>query len=349
MEFLNEYIAPWVLPKQAIPVHCVWVPDENLKRIKITIPDGYALTDTLNFTQYDYYKKTKTVSISTDNLKSDNYFGIVLTYPKIIEDIEKRDEVTIYFLDAENDSLGKSVFHTRIVRPKLELLRFPKEIVVTDTTKPKDLINLEILHKGFGTANLNIDVIHSDKNISRVDSLYLDVLRDLFKRIYTSINDHEEIETIDDLKSNEEVLRETARVLLDQSVGRNLPFEFDEQQLDEVIKILRDETQRVRIYGILHSSLRSLLLAALLYYSERHPEEDVKLLYGQIVADLTKRIDELTIKICYYDSIWNKYPAIEAKIRVIDKRAFKDSQDQFEAPINIVWKRDLLKLEDEKK
>jgi len=345
LEFLNKYIAPWVLPNQAIPIHCVWVPEMNLKKIEILIPKDYRISDTLNFSEYNYDETKNTISISVNNLKSDNYFGIVLTYSNICEDVEKRDEVTIRFLDVENNMIATLTFCTRIVRPKLAFLQFPKEIVVTDQTNPKDLINLEILHKGFGTANLNINVMHSDENIALVDSLFADVVTDVSKRILTSSRG-EGIEGLADYAVDETLLREIAEVILSQSAKEELPIELDERQKKELVEILKDETRREVIYRIVYSSLRSLVLSAIVYYAERHPEEDIKLLYGRMAADLTKRIDELTIRINYHDSIQNEYPPIEAKIRVMDQRTFKKQPERFEAPINIIWKKDLLDLED---
>lgn len=350
MEFINRYVAPWVLSKQAVPIHCVWVPEKNLKKVEITIPKGYTLSDTLNFTEYEHDGTKNIIYISIDALKSDNYLGIVLTYPNIIENIEQRDEVKVRFLDKENALLSEQVFQTRIVRPKLEFLNFPKEILVTDETNPKNLLNLEILHKGFGTANLNISVSHSGINISKTDSIYFDVVKNVLEKIASSAaftaTFTEDTKPHEDFQIDEDILRKTAEELLKETSQRELPFDISSEALNEVVEILKDETKREIVDRIVFSSLKSILVAALLYYSERHPEEDIKLLYGKIAAVIKERIDELSIKISYYDSLWNVYPPIEAKIRVLDMRNIEGAQSEFEVPINISWKRDILKLEE---
>lgn len=325
-------------------MHCVWTPEENLRRIKLTIPENYNLSDTLNFTEYDFDETSRTISISIDNLKSNNYFGVILTYPNIIEDIEKRDEVTVYYLDAEDNVLDKLIFRTRIVRPKLELLHVPKEILIRDNTNPKDLINLEVLHRGFGTAYLSMNVTHSGTDISKVDSIYFDVLRNVFEKILSSSIGEEEGVLFDDFEVDEEILKKTAEKILRQSDRGGLPFDLDEEQIEEVVKILKDETRMETVYRIIYSSLRSILLAALLYYGEKHPEEDIKLLYGQTAADMKNKIDELDITMNYYDSMLNDYPPLEAKIKVLDMRTLKDTPYVFKAPINIRWKKDVLEL-----
>jgi len=324
-------------------MHCVWAPEESLRKIEITIPDNYDIYDILNFTEYDFDETTRTLSISVDNLKSNNYFGVVLTYPNIIEDIEKRDEVRVSYLDIENNVLNKLIFRTRIVRPKLELLRCPEEILVKDSTNPKDLINLEVLHKGFGTAYLNIDITHNGANISKADSLYFEVIRSVLEKIISSISDEKD-QLLDGIELDEEILRKTAEKVLTRNALKNLPFDLDKEQINEVVEILRDETKREMVYRIIYSSFRSLLLAALLYYSEKHPQEDIQLLSGQIAADMKNKIDELDIRMNYYDSMLNDYPPIEAKIRVLDKRTLKDELREFKVPINVKWKKDVFEL-----
>jgi len=343
MELINTYIAPWVLPNQVFPIHCVWKPDKDLSKIVVVIPDGYELSDTLNFVQHNFDKNSNSISIDANDLKSNNYFGIILRYVNIIEDVEKRDAVIITFLNPRDEILNTLRLFTRIVRPKLELLDFPKEIVVTDTSNPKDLISLKILHKGFGTANLSIEVIHSGADISKIDSLYFKVMKEIFERVlglYEEPSESTEFVQIDD-----HLVREIAQNILKQPFPENLPFKLDEEDMKQLKELLKDESKKEAVYRIVYSSLRSLLFAALLYYGDRHPVEDIKLIDGKIVATMKDRIDELTVRIKYYDSFDNEYQPLEAKIRVLDRRG-PEKQVEFDVPINIEWKKDILKLED---
>ncbi len=87
------------------------------------------------------------------------------------------------------------------------------------------------------------------------------------------------------------------------------------------------------------------MLAALLYYAERHPAEDIKLVDGKVVATIKDKVDELTIRITYFDSFENIYPPLTAKIKVFDKRNQEKIRD-FDVPINIKWKKEILNLEE---
>ncbi|HML03653.1 MAG TPA: hypothetical protein VK487_09835 [Candidatus Bathyarchaeia archaeon] len=344
MEILNEYIAPWVLPKQVFPIHCVWKPERDLSKIVVTIPQGYKLHDTLNFTNYIFDETKRTIFVGVADLKSNNYFGIVLRYGKIIDDVEQRDAVVIDFQDTKGISLKNVTLYTRIVRPKLEFVGFPEEIVVTNSTNLSDLITLEILHKGFGTANTTTEVLHSGGYISKSDSLYFKVLRETIERILKiydePLRSKGGIELLDD-----ELVRKVADEILKSPTQENLPFELDKEEIELLREIMKDKAKQEEVYRVVYSSLRSLVLAALLYYGEKHPVEDIKMVDGKVVATIKQKTDELVIRVRYSDSLDNEYQPIEVRTKVIDRRD-PEKQKEFETPINIVWKKDILKLED---
>jgi hypothetical protein len=344
MEILNAYIAPWVLPKEVFPIHCVWKPEKNLSRVVVTIPQDYELHETLNFTNYAFDKAKGVISVDVANLKSNNYFGIILKYLKIIEEVEQRDAVLVDFQDAKGISLKNITLRTRIVRPKLEFVNVPKEIVVTNSTNLRNLINLKVLHKGFGTANTTTEVMHSGDFVSKSDSLYFKVLKETIERILKIYEEPlklgGDIEPFDD-----ELIRKIADDILKSPTQENLPFELDKEELDLLREIMKNKSKREEVYRVVYSSLRSLVLAAMLYYGEKHPVEDIKMIDGKVVATIKEKMDELVIRIGYYDSLENEYPPIEERIRVLDRRG-PDKQKEFETPINIMWKKDTLKLED---
>lgn len=47
----------------------------------------------MNFVLYDFDESKKELVIASENLKSNNYFGVVLSHPVIIKEIEKRGEI----------------------------------------------------------------------------------------------------------------------------------------------------------------------------------------------------------------------------------------------------------------
>jgi hypothetical protein len=344
MEIINAYIAPWALPQEVFPIHCVWKPEKDLSKIVVTIPENYEMHETLNFTNYAFDEDNRTISVDAMDLKSKNYFGIILKYAGITEEVEQRDAVVIDYQGAKGISLKKTTLYTRIVRPKLEFVNFPKEIVVTDSTNPKNLISVEVLHKGFGTANTTTEVMHSGDFISKSDSLYFKVLKETLERILRIYEEPSELEGKAEL-FDDELIRKVAEDIFRSPTQENLPFELNKEDMDLLKEIMKDKSKQEEVYRVIYSSLRSLVLAALLYYGEKHPAEDIKMIDGKVVATIKEKTDELVIRIRYFDSLENEYPPIEDKVRVLDKRD-PEKQREFETPINIIWKKDTLKLED---
>jgi len=343
MKIINSYVAPWVLPNQPFPIHCVWEPEQKLAKIMIEVPKRYKLVDTLNFTIFEADKKTNQMIVNASELKSNNYFGIILRYKGINFPIEKRDEVVISFFDS-NERLMKTLsLQTRIIRPKIELLSYPREITVTDMMNPRNLIKLELLHRGFGTANLDIEVLHSGSNITKNDSLYFQVLQDTIVKILKICD--ENVEMPESIEIDDLLTRTVAESLFKSELQENLPFKIDKTQMKKLKEIFNDKTKKEAIYRTVYASLRPLLLTALLYYSEKHPAEDIKLIDGKVVATIRDRVDELTILIKYTDSFENKYEPLVAKITVIDKRS-TENVCELDVPINLSWKKDVLKLGD---
>jgi hypothetical protein len=322
----------------------VWKPEKALSKIVATIPQGYKLHETLNFVNYAFDDAKNTISVDVKDLKSNNYFGIILKHRGIIEEVEQRDAVIIDFQGAKGISLKTTTLYTRIVRPKLEFMNFPREIVVTNSTNLKNLITLEVLHKGFGTANTTTEVMHSGDFISKSDSLYFKVLKETLERISRIYEEplelKGEIEPLDD-----ELIRKIADDIFKSPTRENLPFELDKEETELLKEIMKDKSKQEEVYRVVYASLRSLVLAALLYYGEKHPLEDIKMIDGKVVATIKEKTDELLIRIRYFDSAENEYPPIEDKIKVLDRRD-PEKQKEFETPINIIWKKDTLNLED---
>ncbi len=253
MKFVNNYVAPWVLPNQPFPIHCVWEHEKKLGKIMIEIPKRYKLVDTLNFTVFDADKKTNQMVINASELKSNNYFGIILRYKAIDFLVEKRDDVRISFFSLENSLLDTITLQTRIIRPKIELLNYPKEITVTDKINPKNLIKLELLHKGFGTANLDIEVLNSGFDITKSDSLYIQVLQDTILKILKICDESPEMQEpveIDDL-----LTRTVAENLFKSELQENLPYKLDKEELKKLKEIFNDKTKKEAIYRTVYASL----------------------------------------------------------------------------------------------
>lgn len=342
MNFIDEYIAPWSLPNGTIPFHCLWDPIDTLQKICFTLPKDYELLDTLNFTSYHFDSESRVVSILSEDLKSNNYFGAVIKYNKIFDSIERSDEIIIYYLDKDDVELSNIILKTRIVRPLLisNIEKGIQPIIINDDTNLDKLINLDILHKGFGSAYIDIYVSRMGKDISRFNSLYFDMINEMGERV-SSIIDPDIIEE-DSTGIDEDMLRTLQESLINVFHKKELPRFINKEDIEDFEKIFSEPSKREKLLGLLIQNLNTVYMTTLLWYNERNPREDVKLLYGNMAAIFSGKIDELQIKITYHDSVNNEYSPLNINLLVIDNR--KTTEDEIKIPVNIKWERDILEL-----
>lgn len=342
MIFHNTYIAPWALPNEVIPFHCVWEPEEKLSKICFQFPEDYELIDTLNFTKYECDHSNRLISINISDLKSNNYFGAVISYVKICDEIERKDDVEVKFLN-NKEIISIKKFNTRVVRPKIIIEKIEKPIRIDDKSNLNKLINLNVTHKGFGTANIDIQVTERDKNISKYSSIYFDMIKKIFEEISEKLSDLDDAFD-DNISLNKDMMKKIADSFLDITNEKDNPFGLSEEEINEAKEIIRDKAQQEIAYRVFLKNLSTIFLSALLYYNDRHPDDSIRLLYGNMAADITGKIEELDVTITYFDSQYNEYPKENTKIMILDNRSPENMIDTISIPINIVWKKELLEL-----
>jgi len=343
LNIIDEYIAPWALPHGPIPFHCLWEPIDALRKICFTLPGDYNIIENLNFSSYNFDSESRVVSILSEDLKSDNYFGAVMTYNKILETIERSDEIIISYLDKDDIELSNIILHTRVVRPLLILQDedIPAPIIIDDKTDLKKILNLDIMHKGFGTATIEVKISQMGHDITKYSSLYFEMMEKMYESITPLLN----IDSIDDVDSvglDEEMLQTLHKKLMNVIEEDKLPNFIKKENIDDVRRLLNDPIRREKLLGILIQNINTVFMTTLLWYNDRNPREDVKLLWGNMAANLSGKIEELNIEISYQDSMNNKYGPLNMDIKVLDSRT--TTTDEIEIPININWRKDVLEL-----
>lgn len=154
MDFINKYIAPWVLPNEVIPMHCVWVPEKNLNKIVVLIPEGYELVEPLNFTEYNFEKSSNSIIVRLNDLKSKNYFGIGDFLKEFFIEIRIPNHFSLV-----NNSRGKySVEHFSQIFKIKPGDDFPIELDPVERKKLKEMLNdktkKEIVYRMSSKSNL---------------------------------------------------------------------------------------------------------------------------------------------------------------------------------------------------
>ena len=316
---------------------------ETLSKICFTLPRDYNIIENLNFSSYNFDSESRIVSILSEDLKSDNYFGAVMTYNKILETIERSDEIIISYLDKDDIELSNIILHTRVVRPLLILQDedITTTIIIDDKTDLKKILNLDIMHKGFGTATIEVKISQMGHDITKYVSLYFEMIEKMYESI-TPLFDFDAIDDVDSVGIDEEMLQNLHKKLMNVIDEDKLPHFIKQENIDDARRLLNDPKRREKLLGILIQNINTVYMTTLLWYNDRNPREDVKLLWGNMAANLSGKIEELNIEISYIDSIYNKYGPLNIDIKVLDSRT--STTEKIEIPININWRREVLEL-----
>ncbi len=266
-----------------------------------------------------------------------------MTYNKILETIERSDEIIISYLDKDDIELSNIILHTRVVRPLLILQDedITTTIIIDDKTDLKKILNLDIMHKGFGTATIEVKISQMGHDITKYVSLYFEMIEKMYESI-TPLFDFDAIDDVDSVGIDEEMLQNLHKKLMNVIDEDKLPHFIKQENIDDARRLLNDPKRREKLLGILIQNINTVYMTTLLWYNDRNPREDVKLLWGNMAANLSGKIEELNIEISYIDSIYNKYGPLNIDIKVLDSRT--STTEKIEIPININWRREVLEL-----
>jgi len=340
---ISEYIAPWALPSEDIPIHFHWMPEPSLEAIRIELPPKFSVVEVLNADEYSCEYENNQLSIDSSALKSDNYFGMVVRCTKKYRKTLAKCPIKVSFT-SRNEELSSRILEATIVRPKLKVVDAPRKLTIDDKVNPRKLFNLTVAHFGLGTAEIKMQVVAEGQTVSSPDSLYLEILHELCEEILGGGSGRkEEIEPVDHgFRLDERWLQDTTQAIADQIQKGHVPPEMKREAIQEVLRLLASETERERILKAIYSRLRRLVLGALLYYLDRYPEEDIYLPYGRIRTIFRSEVKRLKVRLKYNDSMGNRYSPIQVIIDIDDRRTHKDKI--FQAPINVAWKREQFQI-----
>ena len=333
MNIISQYIAPWALTKEHIPIHFLWEPDPTLDTIDVELSD-LSVVDVLNVSEYALESDGKRVTIASKALKSDNYFGLVVSYPKKPRRTRIRRPIKVSFLSGDG-LLVTRVLQANIVRPKLKLVSAPEKLIVNDSVNPKNLFNLTVAHLGFGMTKVEMEIIAHGNTISKPSSLYMLVLQELIEDLLNPSVEKEAEPAEPGYTLDEKWLQATTKEIARQIRIGNLPPGLKDDAIQQVMKMLEDEKENKRILRAIYLRLRRLLWGAILHYMDRYPAEDIDLPMGKIRTTFRSEIKQMSIVFTYADSMGNRYSPLKVVIDIDDSRENKEKI--FDAPINVTW------------
>jgi hypothetical protein len=325
--FTSEYIAPWALPKEEIPIHLVWNPDSKFDYIEISVPSHMEIKE---FYNVESYEKVNSKIVVT-KLKSLNFFGFVVILNEIIKEKQEKKEIVVNFVLGDKVQCSH-LFTANICRPKLSVIEKPSIIVLTDDSDTRDLINLLLKISGFGRIEVTTELSIGGKFEPNVEPLY----RETTRRLAASFRFKEShVDKKKEIQINPAYVQKTTREFIDKVRKGELLLDLELEDLEDFKAWVSDESNYTKMVELVSEQLETILIDSLLYYFDRYPTEGVELSGGSPDMIVESATQDVRMRFRYKDSLGNEYEPVQVDIPIKDLR--NDKKAGLKVPINIKW------------
>ena len=309
----EQFIAPWVLPNEEIPIHIKWNQDFEFDIIEIEFPKDIEFIEAINLNNFKE-EKLKIIIQKEDirfiiyNHSFVSYFGIIFLYKEInFKELKLFKDIIVSFKKNDNN-IKQFNMTAKIFRPLLINISKLDPIRI-DNNNTNHSIHLNLESKGFGYVSTYIEVKVNKLKLSFNESIMERIEKKLKKKFGKFLEEFNEEEFKNKLKLNKESIKNFMNVLedyvskkgeLDAKITDYLSEENIELSLifDFLIELVKEVKIQNKYENILLKS-PSLEL----------PKESFNELINQII-----------IYINYEDLQKNKYPPVEIPLNIIDMR-----------------------------
>jgi len=326
MKLISQYIAPWALPKEAIPLHLMWEKSILYDSIRISIPPEIVLKEFFNVD--DYIQKDNLYIIK--KLKTSNFFGLTVASKDIIKEQHVSRKISITLI-RDNTEIFSKDFIANIYRPYVSFVESPESITITEETRPKELLPITLKLAGFGQIQVKNEVSTGGEFIERAEPLY----REIIRRMISSFRQDEVKEEDKGIKVNPIFLQNKAKEYIERIERRDFPLDIETKDLEDFRNWVIDENNREKVMELISRNIERRLIDSLLFYFERYPMDNVQMPQGKPVIFIERATQEVRIRFRYRDAMLNEYEPFEIAININDKR--NDKTRPLEIPINIKW------------
>jgi hypothetical protein len=329
--FVSEYIAPWALPKEEIPVHLVWTPENRFDQIQVLTSSNMAIKEFYNVQDF----VTTNSETIIKKLYSPNFFGFTIISNRITNKIHERKEITVNFL-AKGKTVQSRSFVANIYRPELSIIEKPTSLILRDNSDLKGLLNISVKISGFGNMEIATEVSFGGKFEPNIEPLFQELARRIAsmarKGIPTSTDKASSKEKR--IRVNPLYIRKLTRILIDQIKNGELTM-LDLSDVEDFSKWMEKKENKERIRRVLAEHLENIIIESILYYFNKYPTESVALYGGNPSVIIKNAVQELVIRFKYRDAMLNEYEPMLVEIPVQDIR--EDKNKELKIPINMKW------------
>lgn len=337
---ISGYIVPWSLPNEEMPMHVTWGPDVFVDEIQVKVPSDIAIDDVWNVDEVILREHEAIITKLKTPLEGvPSYFGMIVSAPEIFQELKAARKIEVKFI-REGKCFYYLDLYCRIFRPCLEM-KCPSEIELADSVE-KNKLPISLKYVGFGDIELKIEATIGGQIVSVGESIVYELLRRLWLLDVDKKKRHEKVVNQQqrkhkDLQLEPTYVRRMAQELQEKIDGGVIPAEeIDSEAILELREWLNDARTKDRFMEVLYEKTEELLLDLLVDLFKKNPTDNVKLANTETVirTRIKAPVTTLTLKLSYIDKMQNKYPPIEKKIQVKDKRS-ESGELMIEIPIDI--------------
>ena len=324
---LSEYIDPWALPREDIPIHLVWEPSFQYDTIIVELPKDICIKELFNVDNYVDHGHT----IVIDSLKTENFFGFIISTTNIFEEYHVIRDIQVKFLK-NSDLIFTKIFKANIFRPYVTIIKSPDEITIRDTTRFDNLLHINLKLSGFGKISLYNEVGTGGVFKTRPEPLFQEIVRSILTTFNEDSTDFED----KGIKINPEYLEKQALEYIEKIKSGTLPSDIEEELIEEFREWVVDESNISEVMNTISKSLENLLVNSILFHLEKYPEDNVSMPEGKPFINLEEVKEQIRLRFRYKDAIDNEYEPIPININIINETT--KPLREHSIPVNIVWK-----------
>lgn len=326
--FTSEYIAPWALPKEDIPVHFIWKPTMSFDHIQILLTPDMTIKEFYNVESFERLDS----EIKIGKLYTPNFFGFVVATKEKIKQSHEQRQIAINFI--ANGKIQQSrILIANIYRPELSVIEMPEAVILKDDSNLNELITISLRLSGFGRMEIITEMEIGGKFEPNVEPLFKEMTRRLTSTFKSEISS---IEKKSKIKINPEYVKQTTQAFIESIRKGEVPLKMSNRDIQDFKKWIQDDSNYEKIVKVVSEHLENILVDSLLYYFNRYPTEGVALSGGSPSAIIRSADENLKLRFKYRDSFRNEYEPVLVEIAVKDLRT-KNRDKELKIPINLKW------------
>lgn len=343
-EVSDFFVAPWGLANEQRPLHIRW--EGEVEAVTIALPNPMKLDKVNNINKpleefdIEANEEYSEIEFSSSDIISEGYLAGELIVPEIFEDVMVGQEVGVK-LHLPSGEMVQSTGYTFTIRPKIELVDAPDQIIVKESQKEVAL-EIDMRYIGFGMAEVEIEVQSDGETISEP----VDLMTNIAEAFAESGVPTKESEILDDIPEEWEndprynVSQEDMQMLAADMrevflEGRDAFEEFDVDQMLKIAKALEEgETDREWDISKMYEFMELALVNSILDLVDRHPTEGVKMENPNTEIETESQTREITVIYKLSDRQGNEYQSVEKTVEIIDEN---DREGMMRGTINTNW------------